>query len=139
MASPIGFRIDSARQIAIVAWPDAEVDIDTWTAAFDDIFSHPDFRPEFGIISDRLAVNTPPVSSFVLAVLQVLTREVGAGRFAGRLATVVRAGNIRVFAMWQAMETLSEDTPVRYRVFTTIADAVKWASPVLSGESVTRD
>jgi hypothetical protein len=120
--------VDARSRVAVITWPDVQPELDVWRTWFERVLGHPDFEPDFGIVSDRRALTVSPDATFVRGFIGVVSGVAGAGRFHGRWATVVAPRQVGVYGMGRMTEILSEPHPVEYRVFTDLDEAVAWAS-----------
>jgi hypothetical protein len=121
-------RMDRERSLAILTWADVQPQLDLWREGFECALDHPDFAPHFGIVSDRRALTRSPDAEFVRAFVTIVSSYAVAGRFRGRWATVVDAGQTASFGMGRMTEILGEQQTLQYRVFTSLDEAVQWAA-----------
>ncbi len=100
---------------------------DEWEAAMRLIFADSRFKPGFDFLSDRRSVEEPPDGDSVrrgVAFFEIERRLLGHCRWAQ-----VVAGSAG-YGMGRMSEALTADTGVRLRVFTDMAEARKWLTPV---------
>ena len=120
--------IDTRSRVALIVWPDEEPRLQAWLAEFERVLSHPQFEPDFGIVSDRRALTMTPRADFVRAFIESVAASASAGRFRGRWATVVAPSELAVYGMGRMTELLGDQHRLVYRVFTEIDEALRWAS-----------
>lgn len=81
--------VDPAARRALITWAPGVPVFNPWMATIERLLSHPDFKPDFGVISDWRAAAGGPDQAFVDAFLVFSQSVRRARRLTGRWATVV--------------------------------------------------
>jgi hypothetical protein len=124
-------QVEPAQRRVVITWAPGVPVFNPWMTTIEKLLSHPEFKPEFAVISDWRAATGSPDQSFVDSFLVFCQSIRRARRLTGRWATVIAAAttdpssqsNLGRTAALQASEAGSET-----RVFTSLDDAVAWTS-----------
>ena len=81
--------VDPAARRALITWAPGVPVFNPWMATIERLLSHPDFKPDFGVISDWRAAAGGSDQAFVDAFLVFSQSVRRARRLTGRWATVV--------------------------------------------------
>jgi len=116
------FEINPQRRIAYLRY-EMNPSVSEWQTVVDQIFSHPDFRPDFGILSDRRGVldASPELVQGAIEFLAVCKVQ---GRWTGKWAMVANSSDSANRA--KVLENLLHPIHAEYKGFDNINDAENW-------------
>ena len=120
--------VDPAARRALITWAPGVPVFNPWMVTIERLLSHPDFKPEFAVISDWRAAKGGPDQSFVDAFLVFCQSVRRARRLTGRWATVVSGTPDAEFGAGRTAEIQASESGSESRVFRSLDDAVSWAS-----------
>jgi hypothetical protein len=116
--------------LAVIIWLAPRPTIELSEEAFAGLLAHPEFDPDFSIISDWRRATADAGPYFDRDFLAALGRLQSAGSLRGRWATVVPP-SVQMVGLYRAgrtIEILGRTVGLRYEVFVSYDDAVAWAS-----------
>ena len=121
-------HVDPSTRRALITWAPGVPVFNPWMATIEALLSHPDFKPDFAVISDWRAAKGGPDQAFVDAFLVFCQSVRRARRLTGRWATVVSATSDGEFTAGRTAEIQASESGSESRVFRNLDDAVAWAS-----------
>ncbi len=121
-------EVDPAARRAVITWAPGVPVFNPWMATIETLLSHPQFKPDFAVVSDWRAATGGPDQAFVDAFLVFSQSVRRARRLTGRWAMVIAAGTRDGSGVGRTAELQANESGSEYRVFTSFDDAVGWAS-----------
>lgn len=121
-------QVDPAARRALITWAPGVPVFNPWMTTIETLLSHPDFKPDFAVISDWRAAQGGPDQAFVDAFLVFCQSVRRARRLTGRWATVVSVTTDDEFGTGRTAEILASESGSESRVFKNLDDAMAWAS-----------
>jgi hypothetical protein len=121
-------QVDPAARRALITWAPGVPVFNPWMTTIEALLSHPDFKPDFAVISDWRAARGGPDQTFVDAFLVFCQSVRRARRLTGRWATVVSVTADGEFGTGRTAEILASESGSESRVFKNLDDAMAWAS-----------
>jgi len=120
--------VEPERRRAVITWAPGVPVFNPWMATMERLFSHPQFRPEFAVISDWRGATGSPDQAFVESFLVFCQAIRRARRLTGRWATVVTAATTDQSSLGRTAELQASESGSETRIFTSFDDAVAWTS-----------
>jgi hypothetical protein len=120
--------VEPERRRAVITWAPGVPVFNPWMATMERLFSHPQFRPEFAVISDWRGATGSPDQAFVESFLVFCQAIRRARRLTGRWATVVTAATTDQSSLGRTAELQASESGSETRIFTSFEDAVAWTS-----------
>lgn len=120
-------QVDPARRCAVITWPPGVPVFNPWMATMERLFSNPEFKPEFSVISDWRAATGSPDQAFVDAFLVFCQSIRRARRLTGRWATVITASTDQS-SLGRTAELQASESGSETRVFNSLEDALDWTT-----------
>ena len=121
-------HVDSAARRAVITWAPGVPVFNPWMTTIEMLLSHPDFKPDFAVISDWRDAKGGPDQAFVDAFLVFCQTLRRARRLTGRWATVVAAATDGEFGAGRIAEIQATESGSESRVFKSLDDAMAWVS-----------
>jgi hypothetical protein len=125
--------VEPERRRAVITWAPGVPVFNPWMTTMERLFSHPEFKPEFAVISDWRAATGSPDQAFVESFLVFCQSIRRARRLTGRWATVVTTAPSEQSSLGRTAELQASESGSETRVFTSFDDAVAWATGVGQG------
>jgi hypothetical protein len=122
-------HVEPAVRRAVITWAPGVPVFNPWMATIDSLLSHPDFKPDFAVISDWRGATGAPETAFVEAFLVFCRSVRRARRLSGRWAIVVAPHADDVFGAGRMMDAHAAESDADYRLFKSLDDALVWATP----------
>jgi hypothetical protein len=122
-------RVEPAARRAVITWAPGVPVFNPWMATIDSLLSHPDFKPDFAVISDWRGATGAPETAFVEAFLVFCQSVRRARRLSGRWAIVVAPDADDVFGAGRMTDAHTAESEVDHRLFKSLDDALVWATP----------
>jgi hypothetical protein len=122
-------QVDPAAHRALITWAPGVPVFNPWMATIETLLSHPDFKPDFAVISDWRAATGGPDQAFVDAFLVFCQSIRRARGLTGRWATVVSAPPDSDYGAGRVAEIQAGEAGSESRIFRTLDDAVAWVDP----------
>ena len=119
--------VEPARRRAVITWAPGVPVFNPWMTTMERLFSDPEFKSEFAVISDWRAATGSPDQAFVDAFLVFCQSIRRARRLSGRWATVIAAATDQS-GLGRTAELQASESGSETRVFTSLDDALAWAS-----------
>ena len=120
--------VEPERRRAVITWAPGVPVFNPWMATMERLFSHPQFKPEFAVISDWRGATGSPDQAFVESFLVFCQSIRRARRLTGRWATVVTAATTDQSSLGRTAELQASESGSETRIFTSFDDAVAWTS-----------
>ena len=120
-------HVDPATCRALITWAPGVPVFNPWMATIEALLSHPDFKPDFAVISDWREAKGGPDQSFVDAFLVFCQSVRRARRLTGRWATVISPTTNGEFTAGRTAEIQASESGSESRVFRSLDEAVAWA------------
>jgi hypothetical protein len=121
-------HVDPAARHAVITWAPGVPVFNPWMTTIETLLSHPDFKPDFGVISDWRGAKGGPDQAFVDSFLVFCQSVRRARRLTGRWATVVAAAPDGEFGTGRTAEIQAGETGSETRVFKDLDEAIAWVS-----------
>jgi hypothetical protein len=121
-------HVEPAARRAVITWAPGVPVFNPWMATIDSLLSHPDFKPDFAVISDWRGATGAPETAFVEAFLVFCQSVRRARRLSGRWAVVVAPDADEVFGPGRLTNAQMTESEADYRLFKSLDDALVWAS-----------
>ena len=121
-------EVDAAARRAVITWAPGVPVFNPWMATIDTLLSHPEFKPEFAVVSDWRGATGGPDQAFVDAFLVFSQSLRRSRRLTGRWAMVISAVTRDGPGVGRTAELQANESGSEYRVFTSFDDAVAWTS-----------
>lgn len=121
-------HVDPALRRAVITWAPGVPVFNPWMATIDALVSHPDFKPDFAVISDWRGATGAPETAFVEAFLVFCQSVRRARRLSGRWATVISSDADAVFGPVRMTDSQAAQQGAEYRLFKSLDDALAWAT-----------
>ena len=121
-------EVDAALRRAVITWAPGVPVFNPWMATIDALLSHPDFKPDFAVISDWRGATGAPETAFVEAFLVFCQSVRRARRLSGRWAIVVSPGANDEFGTGRMADAQASEQGVDHRLFKSLDDALTWAT-----------
>ena len=121
-------EVDPALRRAVITWAPGVPVFNPWMATIDSLLSHPDFKPDFAVISDWRGATGAPETAFVEAFLVFCQSVRRARRLSGRWAIVVAPDANEVFGAGPMSDAQASESDLDYRLFKSLDDALVWAT-----------
>ena len=121
-------HVDPSTRRALITWAPGVPVFNPWMATIETLLSHPDFKPDFAVISDWRAAKGGPDLAFVDAFLVFCQSVRRARRLTGRWATVISATTDGDFTAGRTAEIQASESGSESRVFRGLDEALAWAS-----------
>jgi len=119
-------QVEPAEQRAVITWAAGVPVFNPWMTTIERLLSHPEFKPEFAVISDWRAATGSPDQAFVDAFLVFSQSIRRARRLTGRWATVIAAPATDQSSLGRTAELQASESNSETRVFTSLDDASAW-------------
>ena len=119
-------HVEPALRRAIVTWTPGVPVFNPWMATIEALLAHPDFKPDFAVISDWRGATGAPERAFVDAYLVFCQSIRRARRLSGRWAIIVAPDLDSGFGVGRSAELQSEEARSDARVFKNFDDALAW-------------
>ena len=119
-------HVDPALKRAIVTWAPGVPVFIPWMATMEALLAHPEFRPEFAVISDWREATGAPDQAFVEAFLVFCQSIRRSRRLTGRWAIVVAHDLDSGLGVGRSAELQAADGSGDARVFKSLDDAFAW-------------
>ena len=120
-------QVEPAGRRAVITWAPGVPVFNPWMATMERLLSHPEFKPEFAVISDWRAATGSPDQAFVDAFLVFCQSIRRARRLTGRWATVIAAATGDQSSLGRTAELQASESGSETRIFTSFDDALAWA------------
>jgi hypothetical protein len=120
--------VEPERRRAVITWAPGVPVFNPWMATMERLFSHPQFKPEFAVISDWRGATGSPDQAFVESFLVFCQSIRRARRLTGRWATVVTAATTDQPGLGRTAELQASESGSETRIFTSFDEAVAWTS-----------
>jgi hypothetical protein len=120
--------VEPAHRRAVITWAPGVPVFNPWMATMERLLSHPEFKPEFAVVSDWRAATGSPDQAFVDSFLVFCQSIRRARRLTGRWATVIAASTTDQSGPGRIAELQASESGSETRIFTSVDDAVAWAS-----------
>jgi hypothetical protein len=121
-------HVEPALRRAVITWAPGVPVFNPWMATIDTLLSHPDFKPEFAVISDWRGAKGTPQISFVEAFLVFCQSVRRARRLSGRWAIVVSPDADTGFGAGRMMGAHPTEQGLDHRLFKSLDEALAWAT-----------
>jgi len=121
-------HVDPAARRALITWAPGVPVFNPWMATIERLLSHPDFKPDFAVISDWRAATGGPDQAFVDAFLVFSQSIRRARRLTGRWATVISTSIDGEFRAGRTAEIQAGESDSESRVFKSLDDAFAWVN-----------
>lgn len=121
-------HVDPALRRAVITWAPGVPVFNPWMATIDTLLSHPDFKPEFAVISDWRGATGAPETAFVEAFLVFCQSVRRARRLSGRWAIVVSPDADAGFGAGRVMDAQPTEQGLDHRLFKSLDEALAWAT-----------
>ncbi len=121
-------QVEPARRRAVITWAPGVPVFNPWMTTMERLLSHPEYKPEFAVISDWRAATGSPDQAFVEAFLVFCQSIRRARRLTGRWATVIAAVTTDQSSLGRTAELQASELGSDTRIFTSFEDALSWAS-----------
>ena len=121
-------EVDPALRRAVITWAPGVPVFNPWMATIDALVAHPDFKPDFAVISDWRGATGAPETAFVEAFLVFCESVRRARRLSGRWATVVSRNADAEFDSGRMTDSRTAESGGEYRLFKSLDDALAWAT-----------
>ena len=121
-------HVEPAERRAVITWAPGVPVFNPWMATIDALLSHPDFKPDFAVISDWRGATGAPETAFVEAFLVFCQSVRRARRLSGRWAIVVAPDADDVFGAGRMTHAHPAESEADYRLFKSLDDALAWAT-----------
>jgi hypothetical protein len=122
-------HVDPAARRALITWPPGVPVFNPWMATIEKLLSHPEFKPDFAVISDWRAATGGPDQAFVDAFLVFCQSVRRARGLTGRWATVVSAPPDGDYGAGRIAEIQASEAGSESRIFRSLDDALAWVNP----------
>jgi hypothetical protein len=126
--SDVSLRVDAARHVAVLTWPDIDPAFPVWEGAVMQLIASPDFQPHYGVVADWSRVSRAPAAHLVESAVAFVAGLRTRGLLQGRWATVVKQERLHMFGMGRMTEIKAELHHVPHRLFTDLTAALEWAA-----------
>ena len=113
---------------AVITWAPGVPVFNPWMTTMERLLSHPEFKPEFAVISDWRGATGSPDRTFVDAFLVFCQSIRRARRLTGRWATVISPDATDPPGFTRTAELQATEAGSDYRVFNDFDHALAWAS-----------
>ncbi len=120
-------QVEPAQRRVVITWAPGVPVFNPWMTTIEKLLSHPEFKPEFAVISDWRGATGSPDQAFVDAFLVFCQAIRRARRLTGRWATVV-AVTTDQSSLGRTAELQASESGSETRVFTSFDDALAWTS-----------
>ena len=120
-------QVEPAQRRVVITWAPGVPVFNPWMTTIEKLLSHPEFKPEFAVISDWRAATGSPDQAFVDAFLVFCQSIRRARRLTGRWATVV-AVTTDQSSLGRTAELQASESGSETRVFTSFDEALAWTS-----------
>ena len=120
-------QVEPSQRRVVITWAPGVPVFNPWMTTIEKLLSHPEFKPEFAVISDWRAATGSPHQAFVDAFLVFCQSIRRARRLTGRWATVV-AFTTDQSSLGRTAELQASESGSETRVFTSFDDALAWTS-----------
>jgi hypothetical protein len=120
-------HVDPALRRAVITWAPGVPVFNPWMSTVDTLLSHPDFKPDFAVISDWRGATGAPETAFVEAFLVFCQSVRRARRLSGRWAIVVSPDADAPFGTGLTTDAQAAESEGGYRVFKSLDAALVWA------------
>ena len=120
--------VEPERRRAVITWPPGVPVFNPWMTTMERLLSHPEFKPEFAVISDWRAATGSPDQAFVDSFLVFCQSIRRARRLTGRWATVVSTAPNEQSSLGRTAELQASESGSETRVFTSFDSALGWAN-----------
>ena len=124
-------QVEPAKRRVVITWAPGVPVFNPWMTTIEKLLSHPEFKPEFAVISDWRAATGSPDQGFVDSFLVFCQSIRRARRLTGRWATVIAAATTDQSgqsSLGRTAELQASESGSETRVFTNVDDAVAWTS-----------
>jgi hypothetical protein len=121
-------KVEPAQRRVVITWAPGVPVFNPWMTTMEKLLSHPEFKPEFAVISDWRGATGSPDQAFVDSFLVFCQSIRRARRLTGRWATVVSAAATEPSGVGRIAELQASETGSDYRLFNDLDDALAWAS-----------
>lgn len=121
-------HVDPSTRRALITWAPGVPVFNPWMVTIEALLSHPDYRPDFAVISDWREAKGGPDRAFVDAFLVFCQSVRRARRLTGRWALVISGTSDGEFTAGRTAEIQASESGSESRVFRSLNDAVAWAS-----------
>jgi hypothetical protein len=120
--------VDPSAHLALITWAPGVPVFNPWMATIETLLSHPDFKPDFAVISDWRAATGGPDQAFIDAFLVFCQSIRRARGLTGRWATVVSATPDGEYGAGRVAEIQAGEAASESRIFRSLEDALAWVS-----------
>ena len=120
-------EVEPAGRRAVITWAPGVPVFNPWMTTMERLFSHPEFKPEFAVISDWRGATGSPDRTFVDAFLVFCQSIRRARRLTGRWAVIAAAVSDQT-SLGRTAELQASESGSETRVFTSFDDALAWTS-----------
>jgi hypothetical protein len=124
-------HVEAARKRAIVTWAPGVPVFIPWMSTIESLLAHPEFRPEFAVISDWRSATGAPDQAFVDAFLVFCRSIRRARRLTGPWAIVVAHDLDSGPGVGRSAELHAADGATDARVFKSLDEALAWTASAL--------
>jgi hypothetical protein len=121
-------QVEPAQRRVVITWAPGVPVFNPWMTTVERLLSHPDFKPEFSVVSDWRAATGSPDQTFVDSFLVFCQSIRRARHLTGRWAIVIAAPTTEQSSLGRTAELLASQSGSETRVFTNLDDALAWAS-----------
>jgi hypothetical protein len=119
-------QVDAAARRALITWAPGVPVFKPWMSTIEQLLSHPEFKPDFAVVSDWRSATGSPDQAFVESFLVFCQSVRRARRLTGRWATVIAASTVDQSGVGRTAELLSSESGSDSRVFTSLEEALAW-------------
>jgi hypothetical protein len=118
----IDYTIDPIAGIVTLLYDAGEPTIGQWVTTMERVMEDPDYRPDYGFLSNLRLATPAPTSVTVRASLEFM-RSHEALRYSRWALLVSDSAN---YGMGPMGQILSDDDPMEFRIFDDIDEAKQW-------------
>lgn len=121
-------QVEAGACRAVITWTPGVPVFKPWMSTIEQLLSHPEFKPDFAVVSDWRSATGSPDQAFVDAFLVFCQSVRRARRLTGRWATVIAAATTDQSSLGRTAELLASESSSDSRVFTSLDEALAWVS-----------
>jgi hypothetical protein len=121
-------QVDPGARRAVITWAPGVPVFNPWMATIETLLTHPEFKPDFAVISDWRGATGAPDQTFVDSFLVFCQSIRRARRLTGRWATVILVGTLDQSNLGRTAELQAHESGSESRVFNNLDEAVVWAT-----------
>jgi hypothetical protein len=120
-------QVEPEHRRAVITWAPGVPVFNPWMTTMERLLGHPEFKPEFAVISDWRAATGSPDQTFVDGFLVFCHSIRRARGLTGRWATVIAAATTDQSSLGRTAELQANESGSETRVFTSIEEALTWS------------